>query len=209
MRRWLVVGCLGVALLGMACGSDGGDGDSDEEERGGDSSYREVALNEPVVADASELRLTRGERGENSGEISVTFLGAEFRSVLDSACGEENRAKGTFVLVFYEVQNDTNAEIVPDAVGTTLVLFDDNGREWDEDLTHDYTCFGSAAAAEVRGYEGPGEDMGPGFGWPTAVLFDAPEGTTGLAVRWPELEVEVGLGLPEVPAADPDATVEP
>lgn len=125
-------------------------------------------------------------------DVSVTFITVEvLASLPDEVYGGGSIAPlGRWLVVHYSLTNHLTEPIVVTAdFHGRFVLFDETGRRWKPNVTHE------ASAALSRGYVPAPLEIPPGGTARTVALFDAPLRSAGLQIFAEELGFTLDLGL--------------
>ena len=155
-------------------------------------------MEQPVTIDAGLFDKLYGEP-ELSGEITLTFTSVlRAEDINDNVCGRgKMEAEGVFVAIYYSIRNDANSRVQPSTqINSDFVLMDDQERQWEEGGGGGH-CFLEANFADKVGGRGPESWVGTGFSGVTTIVFDVPDGASGLRLISTRLGVEVSLEPPQ------------
>ena len=167
------------------------------------------ALDGPVSIDATLLPGLLGEP-DLVGQVVLSIDGVDTFSSYEDYFDGEIRAQGTFLVIYYSIENAATSRIQPSTqINDEFGLVDDRERQW---VPAGYSNYGTSVARAFAievGRDSPISWVGPGFTGNTAIVFDIPESATGLALRSDKLGVQVDLGTgtaSTIPLGLPTAT---
>ncbi len=186
--KWRITDC-----EGFAPSEDSGGFFEEDQETVEISELTTITVGESFEVEAEDLPKLYGE-DSLSGTISFQVTDVETRSTIDSEFEGTQRARGKFIVVYYEVASDLNRRMQPSTqINDELVLTDERERQWEvADYEGDY--FGiSGDAADTVGCDAPEGWVGAGFTGCTAAVFDVPTDAEGLALAWKAAGVSVDL----------------